>query len=53
MKAIVEAQHYGDAKRITAILLHPRLVDPQNFNIVLAAYKFPEDVAEIKTALGL
>jgi len=50
---LVQAQHYGEAQRMTAVSLYPQLVDPENFEKVLACYKFAEDRQEIKEALGL
>jgi len=54
VKQLVDVQHFGEAKNQTAILLHPKIVDPENFDkVVLAQYKFDEDKNEIRTALGL
>jgi len=54
MKQLIEVQHYGDAKNQTAILLHPKLLDPQNFEkLIIPCFKFQEDIQEIKTALNL
>jgi hypothetical protein len=51
---LVDAQTFGDARNQTAILTHPRLTDPENFEkVVLASFKFKEDQAEIKESLGL
>ncbi len=51
---LVAVQHFGDAKTMTAVLCHPRLVDPENFErVVLAAYPFAEDKEEVKKALKL
>lgn len=46
-------QHYGDAQRMTAINLHPKTIDPENFQKVIDCYKFQEDRDEICEALGL
>ena len=44
----------GDGKVQVSLLVHPRLADPERFGEALPTmYKFPEDVAEIKTKLGL
>jgi hypothetical protein len=54
LKALVDAQHFGDAKNQTSILLYPKLVDPEHFiSKVLVQYTFEEDKQEIKDALGL
>jgi len=54
VKTLVDIQHFGDAKNQTAILLHPKIVDQENFeNVVLSQYKFDEDKKEIRTAVGL
>ena len=46
-------QHYGDAQRMTAINLYPKVLDPENFEQVIDCYKFQEDKDEIREALGL
>lgn len=38
---------------MTAINLHPKLIDPENFEEVIACYKFEEDRTDIRDALGL
>eukprot|EP01115_Flamella_aegyptia_P001516 TRINITY_DN12506_c0_g1_i1.p1 TRINITY_DN12506_c0_g1~~TRINITY_DN12506_c0_g1_i1.p1 ORF type:complete len:114 (+),score=18.74 TRINITY_DN12506_c0_g1_i1:36-344(+) len=51
--ALVESQHYGEAKRMTAVNLYKNLRDPENFQTVIDCYQFPEDKEEIKAKLGL
>lgn len=54
MAELVEVQHYGEAKTMTAVLSYPKLTDPDNFDsVVVAAYPYAEDKAEVRSALGL
>jgi len=54
LKQLVDVQHYGDAKNQTAILCHPKLKDPENFEkLVLPCFQFKEDISEIRSALGI
>lgn len=47
-------QHFGEAKNQTAILLHPRLTDPENFqSTIMTLFKFEEDKKDIRDALGM
>jgi len=50
---LVSVQRFGDAKTQTAILVYPKLTDPQNFETVMKEYQFEEDKREIRDALGL
>jgi hypothetical protein len=51
---LVEVQHFGEAKTMTGVLCHPKLVDPDNFeSVVVAAYPYDEDKTEVRSALGL
>ena len=54
VKTLVDVQRYGEAKNQTGIILYPKVTDQTNFaTVVLACYKFEEDIKEIKDALGL
>ncbi|KAL6071667.1 hypothetical protein QOT17_006099 [Balamuthia mandrillaris] len=54
VKELVEMQHFGEAKTMTAVLTYPNLVDPENFEeVVLQAYQFAEDKEQVRSALGL
>jgi hypothetical protein len=48
---LVDVQRFGDAKTQTAILIHPKLTDPQNFDSILKQYQFEEDKREIRGKL--
>lgn len=51
---LITCQHFGDAKNHTAIMLYPKLVDPERFPECLDPRQYyPEDIQEIKTKLGL
>lgn len=54
VKELVEVQHFGEAKTMTAVLCYPKLVDPDNFEaVVVSAYPYAEDKTEVRSALGL
>eukprot|EP01087_Luapelamoeba_hula_P017502 TRINITY_DN5523_c0_g1_i1.p2 TRINITY_DN5523_c0_g1~~TRINITY_DN5523_c0_g1_i1.p2 ORF type:complete len:100 (-),score=28.28 TRINITY_DN5523_c0_g1_i1:53-352(-) len=54
VKELVEVQHFGEAKTMTAVLLYPKVIDPDNFEAtVISAYQFEEDKKEVKAAIGL
>jgi hypothetical protein len=52
---LIRVQRYGNARNKTAILIYPKLVDPQNFESqVLPEYqKYKEDYEEVKRGVGL
>lgn len=54
VRQLVDVQHFGEAKTMTAVLLYPKIVDPDDFQkTVVAAYQFEEDKREVLGALGL
>jgi len=54
VKELIEVQHYGRAQVATSINLYPKIIDKEGFEkIVLPAYKFDEDRAQVKKGLGM
>lgn len=52
-RQLVEAMPFRDLELETAVLLYPRIVDPQRFHKVMGALTFENDRRELESRLGL
>ena len=50
---LVSLLTFGDGRVDAAVMLHPRLLDPQNFFRVYGAFDFDSDKDEVRRRLGL
>lgn len=52
-KSLVSLYTFGDDKIEAAVMLYPRVLDPENFYIVYGAFNFESEKEEVRQRLGL